>query len=209
MRNYHKDIKALLGRALKFGLITTNPYDRMKGEIKRGDRETVEFLTDAERGRIESMTMNDGSVLATVRDMFIFQCYTGMAYSDMMRFSLDKCQLIGDRLTYSAPRVKTGVVFYIRMLPKAIEVAEKYGGRMPNLADQVCNSNLKTIANATGITKRLTTHVGRHTFATWMLRNGVPIEKVSKMLGHRRITQTQRYAKVLAEDVYKEFDKVQ
>lgn len=209
VRNYHKDIKALLGRALKFGLITTNPYDRMKGEIKRGDRETVEFLTDAERGRIESMTMNDGSVLATVRDMFIFQCYTGMAYSDMMRFSLDKCQLIGDRLTYSAPRVKTGVVFYIRMLPKAIEVAEKYGGRMPNLADQVCNSNLKTIANATGITKRLTTHVGRHTFATWMLRNGVPIEKVSKMLGHRRITQTQRYAKVLAEDVYKEFDKVQ
>ena len=101
------------------------------------------------------------------------------------------------------------MVFYIRMLPKAIEVAEKYGGRMPNLADQVCNSNLKTIANATGITKRLTTHVGRHTFATWMLRNGVPIEKVSKMLGHRRIAQTQRYAKVLAEDVYKEFDKVQ
>lgn len=208
VRNYHKDIKALLGRAVKFGMITNNPYDRMRGEIKRGDHETVEFLTDAERKRIEGMTMNEGTMLATVRDMFIFQCYTGMAYSDMMGFSLDKCQMVGDFLTYSAPRVKTGVVFYIRVLPQALAIAEKYGGRMPKVADQTCNSNLKTIANATGITKKLTTHVGRHTFATWMLRNGVPIEKVSKMLGHRRITQTQRYAKVLAEDVYKEFEKV-
>lgn len=208
VRNYHKDIKALLGRALKFGLITANPYDRMKGEIKRGDHETVEFLTDDERGRIEGLRMTDGSMLATVRDMFLFQCYTGMAYSDMMRFALEKCQRDGKNLTYSAPRVKTGVVFYIRMLPKALAIAEKYGGRLPNVADQTCNANLKTIATATGITKRLTTHVGRHTFATWALRSGVPIERVSKMLGHRRITQTQRYAKLLAEDVYGEFEKL-
>ena len=207
VRNYHKDIKALLARALKFGLITANPYDRMKGEIKRGDKETVEFLTDDERDRIEGLTIND-SMLATVRDVFMFQCYTGMAYSDAMAFSLDKCQQDGDRLTYSAPRVKTGVWFYIRVLPKALAIAEKYGGRLPNVADQTCNANLKTIANVTGITKRLTTHVGRHTFATWMLRNGVPIEHVSKMLGHRKITQTQRYAKLLPMDVYGQFDKV-
>ena len=208
VRNYHKDIKALLARALKFGLITANPYDRMKGEIKRGDKETVEFLTDAERDRIEWLTIND-SMLATVRDFFVFQCYTGMAYSDAMAFSLDKCQQDGDRLTYSAPRVKTGVWFYIRVLPKAVEIAQKYGGRLPRVADQTCNANLKTIANVTGITKKLTTHVGRHTFATWMLRNGVPIEHVSKMLGHRKITQTQRYAKLMAIDVYGMFDKVE
>ena len=207
VRNYHKDIKALLGRALKFGLITANPYDRMKGEIKRGDVETVEFLTDEERERIEGLNIND-SMLATVRDMFLFQCYTGMAFSDMMAFSLDKCQRDGDLVTYSAPRVKTGVLFYIRVLPKALTIAENYGGRFPKVADQTCNSNLKTIANVTGISKRLTTHVGRHTFATWMLRNGVPMEKVSKMMGHRRITQTQRYAKLLAADVIAEFDKV-
>ena len=208
VRNYHKDIKALLARALKFGLITANPYDRMKGEIKRGDKETVEFLTDAERDRIEGLTIND-SMLAAVRDVFVFQCYTGMAYSDAMAFALDKCQQDGDRLTYSAPRVKTGVTFYIRVLPKPLEIAQKYGGRLPRVADQTCNANLKTIANVTGITKKLTTHVGRHTFATWMLRNGVSIERVSKMLGHRKITQTQRYAKVLAEDVFAEFDKVE
>lgn len=207
VRNYHKDIKALLGRSLKFGLIATNPYDRMKGEIKRGDYETVEYLTDAERERIEALTIAD-SMLCTVRDMFLFQCYTGMAFSDMMAFSLNKCQKVGDFITYSAPRIKTGVVFYIRLLPKALAIAEKYGGQLPRVSDQTCNSNLKTIATVTGITKRLTTHVGRHTFATWMLRNGVPIERVSKMLGHKKITQTQRYAKVLAEDVYAEFDKV-
>ena len=207
VRNYHKDIKALLARALKFGLITANPYDRMKGEIKRGDKEVVEFLTDAERDRIEGLTIND-SMLATVRDVFVFQCYTGMAYSDAMAFSLDKCQQDGDRLTYSAPRVKTGVWFYIRVLPKALAIAEKYGGRLPQVADQTCNANLKTIANVTGITTRLTTHVGRHTFATWMLRNGVPIEHLQKMLGHRKITQTQRYAKLLPMDVYGQFDKV-
>ena len=208
VRNYHKDIKALLGRALKFGLITANPYDRMKGEIKRGDHETVEFLTDAERERIEGLTMTDGSMLATVRDIFIFQCYTGMAYADMMRFSLDKCQKVGRELTYSAPRVKTGVTFYIRVLPKALAIAKRYGGRLPDVADQTCNSNLKTIATATGITKRLTTHVGRHTFATWALRNKIPLEHLQKMLGHRRITQTQRYAKLLPIDVYDEFDKL-
>ena len=207
VRNYHKDIKALLARALKFGLITANPYDRMKGEIKRGDKETVEFLTDAERDKIEGLTISD-SMLATVRDVFVFQCYTGMAYSDAMAFTLDKCQQDGDRLTYSAPRVKTGVWFYIRVLPKALAIAQKYGGRLPRVADQTCNANLKTIANVTGITKKLTTHVGRHTFATWMLRNGVPIEHVSKMLGHRKITQTQRYAKLQPMDVYGQFDKV-
>jgi integrase len=132
-----------------------------------------------------------------------------MAYSDAMAFALDKCQQDGEILTYSAPRVKTGVWFYIRVLPKAVEIAQKYGGRLPRVADQTCNSNLKTIANVTGITKKLTTHVGRHTFATWMLRNGVPIEHVSKMLGHRKITQTQRYAKLLPMDVYCQFDKVE
>ena len=208
VRNYHKDIKALLGRALKFGLITANPYDRMKGEIKRGDKETVEFLTDVERERIENLTISD-SMLATVRDVFVFQCYTGMAYSDAMAFSLDKCQQDGDKLTYSAPRVKTSVWFYIRLLPKALEIVQKYGGRLPRVADQTCNANLKTIANVTRITKKLTTHVGRHTFATWMLRNGVPIEHVRKMLGHRKITQTQRYAKLLPMDVYGQFDKVE
>ena len=208
VRNYHKDIKALLGRAQKFGLITTNPYDRMKGEIKRGDKETVEFLTEDELGRIESLTLRDGSMLAAARDMFVFQAYTGMAYSDMQCFSLGDCRRDGDRWVLAKRRVKTGVVYYVQLLPQALAVAERYGGSLPRVDVQVYNRNLKKIADATGIAKRVTSHVARHTFATRMLHNGASIERVSKMLGHARITQTQRYAKVLAEDVYSEFEKI-
>jgi integrase len=207
VRNYHKDIKALLGRALKFGLIQHNPYDRMKGEIKRGDVETVEFLTSEELSRIEGLTLRDGSMLAAARDMFVFQSYTGMAYSDMQGFRLDECRHDGDRWLLAKKRVKTGVTYYVQLLPQALAVVERYGGEMPKVAVQVYNRNLKRIAEATGINKRLTSHVGRHTFATWALHKGVALERVSKMLGHSKITQTQRYAKVLAEDVYGEFDK--
>jgi integrase len=208
VHNYHKNMRALLGRALKFGIIQSSPYERMRGDIERGDIETVEFLTDEERDRIEALTLTEGRVIAAARDMFMFQCYTGMAYSDMMAFSLKKCRQDGDAITYSAPRIKTGVWFYIQILPKARAVAEKYGGSMPDVCNEVFNRKLKDIAKEAGITKKLTTHVGRHTFATWALRNGVPIERLAKMLGHTKITQTQRYAKVLAQDVYAEFEKL-
>ena len=208
VHNYHKNMRALLGRALKFGIIQSSPYERMRGDLERGDVETVDFLTDEERDSIEALELTEGRVIASARDMFIFQCYTGMAYADMMAFRLDKCRKSGDVITYSAPRVKTGVWFYIQVLPKARVIAEKYGGSMPNVCNEVFNRKLKDIAKMTGITKKLTTHVGRHTFATWALRNGVPIERLAKMLGHTKITQTQRYAKVLAADVYAEFDKL-
>lgn len=208
VRNYHKDIKALLGRALKFGLIQANPYDRMRGEIKRGDVESIEFLTTEELSRVEALTLREGSMLAAARDMFVFQAYTGMAYSDMQGFRLDDCRHDGDRWLLAKKRVKTGVTYYIQLLPQALAVAQRYGGSLPHVAVQVYNRNLKKIAESTGITKRLTSHVGRHTFATWALHEGVALERVSKMLGHSKITQTQRYAKVLAEDVYGEFDKL-
>ena len=209
VRNYHKDFKALLARALKFGLINANPYDRMKGEIKRGDNERVEFLTKDELSRIESLTLADGSMIAAARDMFIFQSYTGMSYSDMQSFNLAKCRCENGKYILSDKRVKTGVSYYVQLLPPALAVVRKYGGHLPQITNQSYNKNLKKIAEATGITKRLTSHVGRHTFATWALHNGVQLERVSKMLGHSKITQTQRYAKVLAADVYEEFDKLE
>ena len=154
---------------------------------------------------MESLELTEGRVIAAARDMFVFQCYTGMAYADMMEFRLDNCRKSGDVLTYSAPRVKTGVWFYIQILPKALAVAEKYGGSMPSVCNEVFNRKLKDIAKMAGITKKLTTHVGRHTFATWMLHEGVQLERVAKMLGHSKITQTQRYAKVLAKSVQDEY----
>ena len=207
VRNYHKEVKSLLNRAMKFGLTKANPYDRMKGEIKRGDVERVEFLTQEELGRIERLTLRDGSMVAAARDMFVFQAYTGLAYSDMQAFSLEQCRHDGERWLMAGHRVKTGVAYYVMLLPQALAAVNRYGGQFPKVAVQTYNKNLKRIAEVTGITKRLTSHVGRHTFATWMLHEGVQLERVAKMLGHSKITQTQRYAKVLAEDVYGEFER--
>ena len=209
VRNYHKDINALLGRALKFGLIDRNPYDRMKGEIKRGDTETVEYLTREELKRIEKLELTDGTMLDVARDLFIFQAYTGMGFSDMQAFSLDDCKQDGDRWMLAKKRVKTGVVYYVQLLQPALAVAQKYGGSLPHIAVQVYNRHLHALAEMAKIQKRVTSHVARHTFATWALHQKVPIERVSKMLGHANIRQTQLYAKVLAQDVYNEFNKLE
>lgn len=209
VRNHHKDIRALLGRALKFGIIQSNPYDRIRGEIKRGDNESVEFLTDEERKRIERLDLPTGSMIDTVRDMFLFQSYTGMAYSDAQSFDIRKCTEEEGKVIYRAQRVKTGVWFWVQLLTPAQDIARKYGGRMPSVANQVFNKNLKRIADKANIDKRLTTHVARHTFATYALHLGIPIERVAKMVGHTNIKQTQRYAKVQAKDVFDEFDKME
>ena len=94
-----------------------------------------------------------------------------------------------------------------QLLPPAVEVLEKYGMQVPQIVNAVYNRELKTIGKALGITTPLHSHLARHTFATWMLKNGAKFENVSKMLGHTDIKMTQRYAEVLAKDVYDDYDK--
>ena len=81
--------------------------------------------------------------------------------------------------------------------------------QVPQIVNAVYNRELKTIGKALGITTPLHSHLARHTFATWMLRNGAKFENVSKMLGHSNIRTTQRYAKVLAESVHEDFDRME
>ena len=104
-------------------------------------------------------------------------------------------------------RIKTGVPYVSQLLPPVVEVLKKHGWRVPRMSNQRYNQLLKAIGMVIGIPK-LHSHMGRHTFATWMLSEGAKIENVSRMLGHTNIVQTQRYAQVLAEDVRSEFDKV-
>jgi site-specific recombinase XerD len=87
------------------------------------------------------------------------------------------------------------------LLPPAVEVVMKYGGNVPQVENHVYNRLLKVLGAHAGIKTPLHSHLARHTFATMMLSAGARIENVSKMLGHTNITQTQRYAKVLAQDV--------
>ena len=206
--NYHKCLKALLNRALSFGKIDANPYDRLKGKFKRGERENPEYLTEDEMKRFEAVILPQGSELDVVHDLFIFQMYTGLPYSDMQAFDASDYKYDGEAWKRVGERIKTGVPYVSQLLPPAVKVLEKYGWEIPQLSNADYNRHLKALGQMAGIKTRLHSHLARHTFATWMLSHDIPIEHVSKMLGHTNITQTQRYAKVLAQSVYDDFSKV-
>ena len=206
--NYHKCLKALLNRALSFGKIDANPYDRLKGKFKRGERENPEYLTEEEMKRFEAIILPQGSELDVVHDLFVFQMYTGLPYSDMQAFDASDYKYDGEAWKRVGKRIKTGVPYVSQLLPPAVKVLEKYGWEIPQLSNADYNRHLKALGQMAGIKTRLHSHLARHTFATWMLSHDIPIEHVSKMLGHTNITQTQRYAKVLAQSVYDDFSKV-
>lgn len=205
--SYHKSLQAMLNRALKIGNIPANPYDRMRGEFRRGAREAIDYLTEEQMQKILELTPVPGSQAAMARDLFIFQAYTGLSYSDTQIFDIKQYREVDGKWRYIGERVKTGVPYVSMLLPPVVEVLKRNGWRVPRMNNQRYNQMLKAIGMVIGIEK-LHSHMGRHTFATWMLSNGAKIENVSRMLGHTNITQTQRYAKVLAKDVYDDFEKV-
>lgn len=207
IHNYHKNLKAMLNRAVLLGVIDRNPYDYVRGAFKRGDRETVDFLTAEQMKAIEKLEYEPGTQMAMARDIFIFQMYTGLGYSDAQAFDISQYKKMNGRWIFAGKRKKTGVIFISQLLPPAISVLERNNWHVPAMNNERYNIKLKEIGKAIGV-EGLHSHMARHTFATWMLSNGAKIENVSKMLGHTNITQTQRYAKVLAESVQADYDKV-
>ena len=206
--NYHKGLKALLHRAEKFGIIDVSPYNRLQGEFKRGDKENTEYLTEEEMEAIMSLHPVPGTQMAAARDLFVFQMWTGLSYSDTQKFDIREYKKVNGKWINTGNRIKTGTAYIAQLLPPAIDVLERYGMQPPRLDNAVYNHALKAIQFAAGITTRLHSHLGRHSFATYMLSNDVPIQNVSKMLGHKTITQTQRYAKVLADDVHADYNRI-
>ena len=158
--------------------------------------------------RFEAIILPSGSTLDVVHDLFIFQMYTGLSFSDMQTFDANDYKWDGKAWKHVGERIKTGVPYVSQLLPPAVKVLEKYGWEIPQLSNADYNRHLKSLGQMAGIKTRLHSHLARHTFATWMLRNGASIENVSKMLGHTNITQTQRYAKVQAQAVYDDFNRV-
>ena len=204
---YHKSLRAMLNRALKMGKIDANPYDRLRGEFKHSKRETTEYLTEEQMQKILEIEPVPGSQVEMARDLFIFQMYTGLAYIDTQRFDATQYHEVDGKWKFIGERVKTGVPYVSMLLPPAVDVLKKYDWHVPKMNNQKYNQLLKAIGMVIGI-ERLHSHMGRHTFGTWMLSNGAKIENVSRMMGHTNITQTQRYAKVLAKDVYDDFERV-
>ncbi|RKD12764.1 recombinase [Pelobium manganitolerans] len=201
---YIKNFGKIIRICLANGWITVNPMLNYKPKVKKVDRV---FLTAEELDALSNKEFRIERV-AQVRDVFVFSCYTGLAYADVKK--LKKEEIIkgvdGHEWIYTH-RQKTDVASRIPLLPPAKKILQKYedhpksiaeGTVLPVLSNQKMNAYLKEIADTCGIEKELTYHIARHTFATTVtLLNDVPIETVSKMLGHSSIKMTQHYAKIL------------
>lgn len=208
VHNYHKRLKAILSRAVRCGKIQANPYHSLRGEFPKGEKENTEYLTEKEMEKIVKLTPTPGTWMDRARDLFIFQMYTGMSFSDALAFDISKYKKVKGKWRIVGNRIKTGEPFVNQLLPPAVKVLEKYNMKIPKVKNAVYNRELKALGLACGISIPLHSHLARHTFATYMLRHGVKIENLAKMLGHANIKQTQRYAKVLAESVHEDFAKI-
>lgn len=164
-----------------------------------------EFLNEDELGKLIQANFSIPR-LRQVRDVFIFSCYTGLAYTDVAKLMEDDIVIGMDGSRWiKVKRTKTKTLSSIPILPIAEKIIAKYASLtkhekklLPVYSNQKTNGYLKEIADLCGITKKLTFHMARHTFATTVtLSNGVPIESVSKMLGHKSLKTTQHYAKIL------------
>lgn len=201
---YIKNFGKIVRRCLANGWIERDPFINYKCKIVEVDRA---FLSQDE---IETMF---NKVFATdrlnqVKDIFLFSCFTGLAYVDVKKLSHKNIGfgVDGERWIF-INRTKTDTKSNIPLLPIASALLEKYEDHpqvvnqdklLPILSNQKMNSYLKEIADVCEINKELTFHIARHTFATTVtLSNGVPIESVSKMLGHKNLKTTQHYAKIL------------
>ena len=203
VHGYHKRLKVYISRAMHLGLLKESPYRFVK--VPRGKSDEIKYITVEERTRVENLQLS-GS-MEIVRDMFIFSCYTGLAYCDLIR--VKDCLVEEDgEMVIDGSRLKTSVRYKLKILPKAMEILSKYDFDLDRMSNKKCNIYLKAIQTIAGIKTKLTMHVGRHSFATWALKMGVPLAVVSKMLAHTDITTTMIYAKVLQTEVAAGFDKL-
>jgi integrase len=197
----------MVNLAVRLEWIERNPFHAYQLKFEKVERD---YLTKEELAGIEEKQFHIVR-LQVVKDLFVFSCYTGLAYIDV--FNLTPANLIekSGKLWIMTNRQKTNEPVRVPLLPKALAIVEKYKGHpqalaegkvLPTLSNQKLNSYLKEIADICGITKPLTFHIARHTFATTVtLTNGVPIETVSKLLGHSKLSTTQIYAKVVESKI--------
>lgn len=203
--NLTVQLKIIVGEAVADGIITTYPfagYEPVRPKQKR------KYLTSEELQRIMATPLHK-PYLYLARDMFLFSCYTGIPYSDMRLLSKEHLSLAEDGTWWiRSSRRKTGVEFEIPLLDLPLQIIEKYrdtapdGRLLPIYSNSTMNRYLKRIAQLCDIDCPLVFHAGRHTYATEItLGHGVPLETVSKMLGHARIETTQIYAKVTDDKI--------
>ena len=207
-------LKTVCRLAYREGLTDVLLFNKVR--VERGDKKTPKALDKAAMEKLKALYFDSlEEDMETSRDVFLFACYTGAAYCDLM--ALRPEHLIRDDegdLWLKFNRQKTGVLCRVKLLPEALRLMNRLSdeGRntlLPHIHYTTYQSHLKALRLRAGIALPFTTHTARHTFATLItLEQGVPIETVSKMLGHSTVRMTERYAKVTPQKLFEEFDRL-
>lgn len=212
---YLRNFKKIVLLALKNEWIDRDPFARYQMSLKEVKKD---YLTKEELSALYEKEFTIER-LEQVRDIFLFCCYTGLAYADVKKLSPENISkgLDGEYWIF-VDRTKTGTSSNVPLLPVASEIMQKYesnpltlnsGHLLPVISNQKMNAYLKEMGELCGVTKCITFHMARHTFATTVtLSNGVAIETVSSMLGHKNLKTTQIYAKVVQEKVSQDMKKL-
>src|SRR6266542_612682 len=212
---YLSNFKKIVNRCVRNGKLQRDPFlgfSMAKKEVERHALTETQLKTIAQKQfKIERLSI--------VRDIFLFCCFTGLAYADVKKLKQSEItDGIDGEKWIMAKRQKKDITSKIPLLPHALQIIRKYENNiecqltnkvLPVLSNQKMNSYLKEIGDACGIHIHLTFHIARHTFATTVtLTNGVPIETVSKMLGHKNLQTTQHYAKILDKKISEDMKKL-
>ncbi len=210
-----KSLRKMIRQCVVNEWLPRDPFVGYRLKIRTAERG---FLNNEEMQSLHEKEF-DIARLKLVRDIFLFSCYTGLCYIDIFNLTKDNISIgIDGKKWIFTHRQKTDIASRIPLLQPALEILQAYSNHpaainssklLPIPCNQKVNSYLKEIADCCGIKKKLTFHMARHTFATTItLSNGVPIESISKMLGHTKIQTTQIYAKVLDSKVSSDMDQL-
>lgn len=201
-------LRKMVTLAYKMEWVPKDPFAQYKLKFKRKE---MSFLTAEELEKFEHIELSK-KIVGRARDLFIFCCYTGLSYIDLDKLrSNNICIGIDGEYWINTKRQKTDIPVNMPLLPKAYFIIQKYkdeprvfyrGRLLPFMSNQRLNKYVKEIAQLCGIKKELSFHTARHTFATTVtLTNGVPVETVSKMLGHTKLSTTQVYVHIVKQRI--------
>jgi len=202
-----QNFKKITNLCLRNGWVHKDPFLNITLSLKEVERP---YLNEEELTRLMEFSSSFDR-LNKVKDFFVFSCFTGLAYADVKKLRRKEIERSSSGNWIRTKRQKTGAMSNIPLLKTPLQILEKYSNLdllddddpvMPIISNQKMNAYLKELADLCGITKPLSFHTARHTFATTVtMTNGVPMESVSKMLGHKNLRSTQHYARIVDHKV--------
>jgi site-specific recombinase XerD len=215
INKYHSRLRTLLLKALAEGIISKQPYANFKLVTQKTDRE---FLSQEDLLKIVTKDLSHNKSLDKVRDLFVFSCYTGLRFQDAQNLTLENLTTYNKKAFLRFAQEKTGRAIDIPLLPAAKKILDKYKNEperkilnklLPKISNQKVNSYLKIIGDQAELNRTITHHMARHTFATTIcLNNGMPMEDVSKLLGHSSLKTTAIYGRITQDRLQKSMERV-